>query len=87
MSKKLIAAGLPIGTQSISKSDIPKNVDRYDDPMRNVSVNTDLPTNRSDYSPYENGGNATNGTQNGTANDLDAAFARDDPAWTPNRAS
>ncbi|WP_440007357.1 c-type cytochrome [Halomicrococcus sp. SG-WS-1] len=82
MSKKLIAAGLPIGTQPISKSDIPDNVDRYDDPMRNVSVNTDLPTNRSDYHPYENSGNATNGTANDTQSDVDAAFVRDEPAWT-----
>jgi thiosulfate dehydrogenase len=40
MMKKLLVAGLPIGTEPIEQGDIPENVSRFDQPMRNVSVNT-----------------------------------------------
>mgnify|MGYP006276206359 FL=1 len=38
MTKKLMIAGIPIGTQPVNQSVIPDDVDRYDQPMRNESV-------------------------------------------------
>ncbi|MFB6109614.1 MAG: c-type cytochrome [Halodesulfurarchaeum sp.] len=38
MTKKLLIAGIPIGTEPLNRSEIPENVARYDQPLRNVSV-------------------------------------------------
>lgn len=38
MRKKLLVAGIPTGEEPLNASDIPDNVDRYDEPLRNVSV-------------------------------------------------
>jgi thiosulfate dehydrogenase len=38
MTKKLLIAGMPIGTQPINQSAIPDDVDRYDQPLRDVEV-------------------------------------------------
>lgn len=38
MTKKLVIAGIPIGTQPVNESVIPDDVAKYDEPMKNVSV-------------------------------------------------
>ena len=38
MKKKLMLAGIPTGTEPLSRGDIPDDVGRYDEPLRNVSV-------------------------------------------------
>ncbi|ELY64004.1 class I cytochrome c [Natronococcus jeotgali DSM 18795] len=38
MRKKLELAGIPTGTEELSEDDIPDDVDRYDQPLRNESV-------------------------------------------------
>lgn len=38
MQKKLELAGIPTGTESLSEDDIPDDVDRYDQPLREESV-------------------------------------------------
>ncbi len=38
MTKKLMMAGIPIGSQPINESVIPQNVGKYDQPMKNASV-------------------------------------------------
>ncbi len=38
MQKKLELAGIPTGTEELSEDDIPDDVDRYDQPLRNESV-------------------------------------------------
>jgi thiosulfate dehydrogenase len=41
MTKKLMLAGIPTGTEPVSNGDIPDDVERYDEPLRNVSVEND----------------------------------------------
>jgi thiosulfate dehydrogenase len=38
MTKKLMLAGIPTGTQPLNESDIPDDVSRYDQPLRNATV-------------------------------------------------
>ncbi|WP_458185589.1 c-type cytochrome [Haladaptatus sp. NG-WS-4] len=45
MRKKLLLAGIPVGTEPLQKSDIPNNVRRYNDPLRDASVNNSSSAN------------------------------------------
>jgi thiosulfate dehydrogenase len=38
MTKKLMMAGIPIGTQNVSQEDIPDNVGKYDQPLKDAEV-------------------------------------------------
>jgi len=38
MQKKLELAGIPTGTESLNESDIPDDVEYYDQPLRNESI-------------------------------------------------
>jgi thiosulfate dehydrogenase len=40
MRKKLLVAGIPTGTEPLNESDIPSDVERYDQPLRNASANS-----------------------------------------------
>ncbi|EMA46875.1 class I cytochrome c [Halococcus morrhuae DSM 1307] len=77
MTKKLMLAGVPIGSESLNQSDIPNNVKRYDKPLRNESANGSwqttwiLPTGNATANMTANAtnGSATsNASTTGTAN-------------------
>jgi thiosulfate dehydrogenase len=38
MTKKLMMAGIPIGMENVTESDIPDNVDKYDKPLKDADV-------------------------------------------------
>lgn len=70
MTKKLLLAGIPIGSEPLDESDIPENVNEYDQPKKNVSVEGSWRTtwiNKSntydnwEYAPESD--NSTNSTQ------------------------
>ncbi|WP_302080738.1 c-type cytochrome [Salinibaculum rarum] len=55
MTKKLLIAGIPIGTQPLNESAIPDDVDRYDQPLRDVEVDGSWRTTwMNESNTYEN---------------------------------
>ena len=77
MTKKLIIAGIPIGSQEINGSVIPDDVDRYDQPLRDVEVNGSWQTTWiRTYEEHDNGW-STNETEtnNSTSTDPQESIA------------
>lgn len=55
MTKKLLVAGIPIGTQPLNESAIPDDVDRYDQPLRDIEVDGSWRTTwMNESNTYEN---------------------------------
>ncbi|WP_225741386.1 c-type cytochrome [Halorussus halophilus] len=77
MTKKLLIAGIPIGSQPINKSVIPEDYSKYDDPMKNTSVEGSWKTtwmNKSNtYANWkyaEDSGSSNNSTQTNSSASL-----------------
>ncbi|WP_321111988.1 c-type cytochrome [Halorussus salinisoli] len=93
MTKKLMMAGIPIGSQPINESVIPDDVERYDEPLRNASVNGSWQTTWiRTYEEHDNGFSTNETESNRTASnstDLTAhgaiTVAMDDDSTASNR--
>ena len=72
MTKKLMIAGIPIGSQEINESVIPDDVERYDQPLRDVEVNGSWQTTWiRTYEDHDNGW-STNETESNNSTSTDA---------------
>lgn len=77
MTKKLMLADIPIGTQPINESVIPDDVDRYDQPLRNESVDGSWETTWiRTYEEYDNGFSTNETESNGTSSNATAVTAQ-----------